>query len=103
MDTGNSHGEGVAPKKPPPGWYADPGRPGIQRYWDGRMWSPDIAPRATPEPAWKGARMIALGILIAAAVIFAVWRISQPSEVECATQRLEVTIGDRTTVDAACR
>jgi hypothetical protein len=31
--------------KPPPGWYADPGTLGTQRYWDGSAWA------APPPPA----------------------------------------------------
>jgi hypothetical protein len=28
---------------PMPGWYADPGRPGGQRYWDGTRWTEHVA------------------------------------------------------------
>lgn len=85
------------------GWRDDPDRPGIQRYWTGADWDDSIAPRATPDPAWKGARVIALGILIALAVVFTIWRLSQPSELECSIQRLDVIQGQRFAVEDACR
>jgi Protein of unknown function (DUF2510) len=31
------------PAGPPAGWYADPGRPGGQRYWDGTRWTDHTA------------------------------------------------------------
>lgn len=58
-----------------PGWYKDPERPGIQRYWDGDDWATEIAPRAIPEPAWKQARVIAFGILMAIAVLYVLTRL----------------------------
>ena len=85
-----------------PGWYEERARPGIERYWDGREWSTDIAPRAKPTPVWKQARMIALGILIAAAVIFTAYRLSQPSDLECSLQALDVASGERVSVESAC-
>lgn len=70
------------------GWQDDPERPGIQRYWEGDGWSVDIAPRPKPEPVWKQARVIALGVLVAAAVVFTVVRLNAgPSDQECMTQR----------------
>lgn len=84
------------------GWYADPERPGIERYWEGTAWSTEIAPRPKPEPAWKQARIIALGILIAAACVFAFIRFSQPSDTECANQRADVFFNERAAVDSAC-
>jgi hypothetical protein len=89
----------------PPGWYDDPLRPGIQMYWDGDDYSDDVAPRPTPEPAYKQARVIALGILMALAVVFVVVRLldDSPSETECAGQRLDYALGDRTFVDPECR
>lgn len=89
-------------KQRKPGWYEERARPGIERYWDGQDWSTDIAPRAKPEPAWKSARKVALGVLIAAAVIFMFYRLSQPSDTECAIQALDVASGERTSVESAC-
>lgn len=87
------------------GWYDDPERPGIQRYWAGVGWDDTIAPRPKPEPAWKGARVIALGILAAVGAVWFVANLSQPSDLECATQQLEYSMGDRAAydVDDACR
>ena len=43
----------IAPPKPdvlpPPGWYIDPRRPSIERYWDGSIWTP--ATRQVPKRA----------------------------------------------------
>jgi uncharacterized RDD family membrane protein YckC len=48
----------------PPGWYADPRQPGLQRYFDGVAWSPHLAVPMGPSvpvgwatPPWKGARL----------------------------------------------
>lgn len=30
----------------PPGWYPDPSQVGTQRYWDGRIWTDQMAPLA---------------------------------------------------------
>lgn len=90
------------PKPSEPGWRDDPERPGIQRYWSGGGWDDGIQPRPKPEPAWKGARVIALGILIAAAVVFTIWRASQPTDLECLTQQTEVLTGERLAVESAC-
>jgi len=42
---------------PEPGWYADPGRPGAQRWWDGARWGPPPPPPsgvvAQPNPPNK--------------------------------------------------
>ena len=32
----------------PPGWYADPDRPGQQRYWYGDTWAPSLPPGQAP-------------------------------------------------------
>jgi hypothetical protein len=34
--------------QPTPGWYPDPGDPSRQRYFDGRAWTDNYAPYATP-------------------------------------------------------
>ena len=33
----------------PMGWYSDPLRPGMQRYWDGASWTEDRVPLVTPD------------------------------------------------------
>jgi len=41
---------------PAPGWYADPARPGMLRYWDGTAWTEHQAPGSTstrPAPSLK--------------------------------------------------
>lgn len=55
-----------------------------------------------PPTVLQQARPIALGILIAAAVIFTVWRVQQPSDFECRTQALDVLSGTRLAVESAC-
>lgn len=52
-----------------PGWREDTQRPGIQRYWVGGAWADDIAPRPSPEPIWRMATAVALGVLIAGAAL----------------------------------
>lgn len=94
---------GGRPASQSAGWYDDPKRPGIQRYWVNGNWDDTIAPRPKPEPAWKQARVVVLGILIAAAFIFTVWRLQQPSEFDCAIQRAEVLTGERFTVESGCQ
>jgi hypothetical protein len=32
----------------PMGWYTDPDRPGMQRYWDGTSWTEDRVPLVAP-------------------------------------------------------
>jgi len=34
----------------PPGWYDDPDKPGLERYWDGRRWTEDTQPKAKQKP-----------------------------------------------------
>lgn len=36
---------------PSPGWYVDPSGPGRLRYWDGRAWTPGVAPLPPHRPA----------------------------------------------------
>lgn len=86
-----------------PGWREDPERPGVQRYWGGSGWDKSIPPRPKPEPAWKQARVVALGILIAGAALFTFDRLSQPSDLDCTIQRGEALTGERVAVDSACR
>lgn len=100
--------QGEQRQEPPPGWYDDPQRPGILRYWANGQWDDSIPPRPKPDPpqpAWKGARVIALGILIACAAVWFIYNLTQPTELDCSLQRLEYTTGDRPIyeVDDSCR
>lgn len=97
------------PQKTPPGWYPDPYMANTQRFWDGERWTEQAAPAPpTPKSApgmQKGIAVVAIGILVALAAVFTVYRISQPSDIECSTQRLEVQTGDRSPydLDDSCR
>ncbi len=48
---------------------------------------------------------MAVGVLLAAAVIFGVWRASQPSDFDCAAQRADLALGNIESfeMDSACR
>lgn len=48
---------------------------------------------------------VAVGVLLAAAVIFGVWRASQPSDFECSAQRTDYLLGNIESfeIDPACR
>ncbi|GIG54939.1 DUF2510 domain-containing protein [Demequina activiva] len=64
---------------PPPGWYADPGRPGAQRYWDGGAWAPQHREVTEAPPRRRGpsARLVVgisvgvVALLVAGIVAFA--------------------------------
>lgn len=53
-----------------PGWREDPNRPGVQRYWTGSEWDDTIPARSTPATGWIA---VALGLLLAALVLFAIY------------------------------
>ena len=88
-----------------PGWYDDPARPGIERYWSNGTWDDTIAARPKPASTSKSARPIALGILAACGAIWFIYNLSQPSDLDCSLQRLEYATGDRPIyeVDDSCR
>jgi len=44
----------MAQPPPPPGWYADPGDPSRQRWWDGTRWTEKTQPPAGQAPAASG-------------------------------------------------
>lgn len=95
----------------PPGWYPDPKMANTQRYWDGERWTDNAAPMPPPVvvhnaiDVWKGIRIVAVGILAAVAVIAVVYKVSQPSDLDCAIQRAEHATGERAAyeVDDACK
>lgn len=58
------------------GWYDDPKRPGMQRYWVDGNWDDLIAPRQKPEPVWKRAQPIALGALVALIAFWTLLRLT---------------------------
>jgi hypothetical protein len=43
------------PSATPAGWYGDPSSPGMVRYYDGRAWTPHVAPAAQPPAPRPGA------------------------------------------------
>lgn len=78
----------------PPGWYSDPEMAGTRRYWDGETWTDHRAPteaKVAPPPSFMTqARVIAVGILIAIAVVFVVYRLAHSTDgVDCATKNME--------------
>lgn len=91
-----------------PGWYVDQFDPRFRRHWDGASWS---APHPIPpKPQQQGPSVgkIALGVgLGVGGVLLALAlgnAITQPSEdLRCSTQELEVSMGDRASVDRDCR
>lgn len=66
------------------------------------MFTPTEREPGTPEPAAKRVGVIVVGILVAAAVLFAVYRGTLPSETDCLIQTSEVTRGERVSVDSGC-
>ena len=58
-----------APPPPtPPGWYPDPWRRAVRRYWDGRQWTGHID-TAVPPPALPGRQTSTNGWAIASLVL----------------------------------
>lgn len=91
---------------PAPGWYPDPAMAGTQRYWTGEAWSDHVAPISPPSApgisAWKGIRIVAVGVLAALAVVWVVVQMNRPSDVDCAVQQADVVLGERDAVEDAC-
>ncbi len=69
---------------PPPGWYDDPGYPGVLRWFDGVSWTPHTAPKQGPPvpgpldpampwllPVGRSWQAITAGYLGLAVVVFA--------------------------------
>ena len=48
---------------PPAGWYPDPWDAASQRYWDGRAWTPGVAPAVVEGPAPAGDASPAAGVV----------------------------------------
>lgn len=59
--------EGAGSAVPAPGWYDDPEQPDTQRYWDGREWTQQRAPKPVFSPqrvrSICAAALVILGIL----------------------------------------
>lgn len=59
------------------GWYPDPSKPGMLRYFDGHAWTQ----RRTPEhgssgpSVWTITRGVALGILAGVAILYVLGRL----------------------------
>lgn len=80
---------------PERGWYGDKDDPSSVVYWDGEAWgnrAPKPAEAPKPEPVWKRARPVALGILVAVAACWAVWTMTAPSELDCSLAELDAGI-----------
>ncbi|MBU2693524.1 DUF2510 domain-containing protein [Pimelobacter sp. 30-1] len=63
--------EEQAPRVVPPGWYPDPKMAGTQRYWDGEVWTDNVAPFAPlPAQALNAAstNQLVTGLVVAASV-----------------------------------
>lgn len=68
---------------PPPGWYADPAQPHLQRWWNGATWVDWWQPVPTPPTLWQQVWFVAetlakiwfLGLLFAFFAL-AVWIIA---------------------------
>lgn len=73
------------------GWYPDPEMAGTRRYWDGAAWTDNRAPAESKSPNFlTQARVIAVGILIAVAVIFVLYRVAHSTDnVDCAAKNME--------------
>lgn len=93
----------------PAGWYPYPEMERTQRYWDGVKWAGEPSPMTPPVSGggfsvWKGITIVAVGILAALATVFVIVRITQPSDVECASQRADYALDniELYEVDDAC-
>ena len=64
-----------------PGWYSEPGNPTVERYWDGKQWTPQMRATASsetrpPEPpheprgsAWSTTKSIGLVVTLVGVVL----------------------------------
>lgn len=102
MDAALTANEKPARQKPSAGWYAHPKMAGTRRYWDGDKWTDHIAPVEQPraEPKQIGvmtiARGVALGLLIALALLWAYTSLASSNDgLECETRNAERVLGER--------
>lgn len=61
--------ESAGPGYPSAGWYPDPERPQMQRYWNGSMWTDERSPVPRSPRSAVGSRTIMVGILRALAAL----------------------------------
>jgi len=59
-----AHGDG----SPSPGWYPDPEQPDTQRYWDGREWTQQRAPKPIISP--QRLRSIGAAVLVILGILY---------------------------------
>lgn len=86
---------------------ADPDMPGLRRYFDGEDFTKHVARMEPRLSVWVGARMVALGMLMAVGVLlvlFGAWVLAfGPEPDNCVEQKFEVDVGTRFTMDSSCR
>ena len=77
--------------KAPSGWYAHPGKPGMQRYWDGERWTGHETPAPGSGPGVSTiAKGVALGIAAAGLVGVVLWGVAaSDDDLDCATENPE--------------
>lgn len=71
-------------------------------FWDGGTWQPMPTTAKAGVSASKGITIVAIGILAALAVLWIVWRMSTPTDLDCSMQRADQALGKRDSIDSSC-